>query len=84
MEHIDTVYMCDCGSEGIVIHDLDELQEIDLSIVSYGFRNKLSIKDRIKYCYRILKEGRPYLDQICLNYDTARELVSKINDLLGK
>lgn len=67
---------CDCRSEILVIEYDHELKTADLSIYEnrISYTNKLSLWQRIKYCYQILIYKKPYTDQILLNLKQLKEL----------
>ena len=75
-------YMCSCGSEVIHIESFDASAlsekaasyEIEFAIFYYKYANKYSFWQRFRYCWRVLRTGKPYPDQICLHADEARRL----------
>jgi len=76
-------YSCDCEMELIKIERDDELGGIDFSIYVYGTGdNKTSLKDKLRYCWRILKTGRPYGDQIILSFETAKQMAMDLLNLI--
>jgi len=72
-------YYCECGGENITIsHEYDEGCEksIDLAFFKQGFDSKgfLSWKDRLRWCWEILRRGTVWCDMVILNQSTARKL----------
>ncbi len=72
-------YQCDCGTEGIMISyeyiDKKDSCFIDIAFFQHGFtRNKLSLKDKLRYCWNVIRTGLPFCDQVMLNKKIAREL----------
>lgn len=67
--------LCDCDSEVLVINYDNEIGIADLAIYesNYGFKSKMSLWQRLRYCWRVLVYKSPYSDQIVL----------KKNHLLG-
>ena len=70
---------CDCGSEGIMVsHERDEengLPLIDFAYFTEGHDGRtLTLRQRLKWCWRILITGKPWTDMVTLNQKSAREL----------
>lgn len=72
---------CACHAEGMGI-DYDEEDALYyFSYWSQGFSNKsLSIKDRIRYCWHVLRKGKAFEDEIVLDSAKVNELCSWILD----
>lgn len=66
-EETTTIIKCDCHGECIAIDYDPKYNETDISFWSYGGYddNTLTWKDRIRYCWQILRKGKPYGDQVC-------------------
>ena len=67
---------CDCQSEIIAIiydHDI-KMADISIYETMNSFRYKLSLWQRIRYCWQILVYKKPYADQISLNIKQLNEL----------
>ena len=63
--------------EGIMLsHEYeDEIPLIDLAFFSEGFgKREMGLRERLHCCWRILREGRPYIDMVVLNKEMAKEL----------
>jgi hypothetical protein len=60
--------LCDCDSEVLVIKYDNELGIADLAIYesSYSFKSKMSLWQRLRYCWRVLFHKTPYSDQMVL------------------
>ena len=71
---------CSCGSEGIGI-DYDADDELYyFSVWSEGLSSKtLTIKERIRYCWRVITKGKAFNDQLIL---TKQEVIKLDNFLL--
>lgn len=67
---------CDCLGEILTIEYDHELKVADLSIYYAGssYRSRMSLWQRIKYCWRILVLKKLYADQIVLNNKQLLEL----------
>jgi hypothetical protein len=74
---------CSCNSECLHIEKDVEADEISISIWQrgYGDDNRLSFFQRIRHAWRVMIKGKPYGDQIILNKQARRELVSNLLDL---
>lgn len=74
--------LCSCYNEMLHLLYDDELDFLELSIWGYANDdNKLSWKNRLRYCWQILKTGRPYNDQIMLKREHAKELKQFIEEI---
>jgi len=72
---------CDCHSEVLVI-DYDVIfQMIELSVFSSLVTSRMSLWQKFRYIYQILKYGKPYTDQIILHRTQIDELKAFINSL---
>jgi len=74
-------YPCSCGSEAIYIEKYEWLHnrdEISFAIWYYGSNNKRTLWDKLQHCWQVLKTGKPYLDQICLDPVDALELAADL------
>jgi hypothetical protein len=68
---------CDCKSEILVIEFDHEIEVADLGIyeTSIGYKHKLSLWQRLRYCYQVLVNKKPYADQITLNKKQLKDIV---------
>ena len=73
---------CSCGSEGLHVFKFKQDKELYISIweLGYGKDNRLSWKQRIRYIWQILKDGRPYGDQIVLDSVGRSKLIHALVD----
>lgn len=69
---------CDCRNEILMIEYDHEYSMAELAIYEHyaGFRYKLSLWQRIKYCWQVLINKKPYTDQISLNKNQLIDLKS--------
>lgn len=74
---------CSCGSELITLEKWDDEAEIYLSIWERGYKDntKLSWRERLRWCYRILRTGNAFGDQIVLNTESSEKLIQSIKKL---
>lgn len=79
---------CDCHSEGIMIScdDTDPFPNINLAIFSHGkyHNNSLSFKEKLRYCWNVIRKGRPFEDDIMLRQETAKELANILLEFSNK
>lgn len=91
----DTFAKCDCGAEAVVVSD-DSLSDYDpksgiIFVCLWAYGNscrKLGWKERIRWCWAILRFGLPWLDEVCLKPERAKELgedlINRANKYLTK
>ena len=72
---------CDCHSEVLVIDYDGSFKMIELSIFSAFVSSKMSIWQKARYIYQILRYGRPYTDQIILHQKQIDELKAFLNSI---
>jgi hypothetical protein len=87
MSEKDTKYyvMCDCESHALVLEQDDELKTLYVSPFIRGFDgHKLSISDRLRWCWMILTTGLPWCDFIILNVDKVKHLKDQLEKFITK
>ena len=74
---------CSCKSEVLVIEYDHEIQLADLAIFENytNYSNKMSLWQRIRYCYQILVYKKPYADQMVLDKNQLKDLQKFLNGL---
>ena len=80
LPHIRKIYSCKCSCAALEFNDdcFDEKEPIlDVCIWRAGSPNssKRSWWDRFRWCWRMLKSGQMYTDDICLDYNTVQEII---------
>lgn len=85
----DNVFItpCVCSSEVLYIQRdedvcMDNDVEYDIGIFSHYNVSGLSWKDKLRYCWEILKKGRPYGDQMILYESQMVELKEYLNKMI--
>lgn len=78
-------YECSCMGEGIMLsyeYEEDFSPMIDMAFFGLGMsgRQPLTLKERLRWCWRILRYGYPFTDQVMLRPETAKKLG---NDLVN-
>lgn len=70
---------CSCHDEGIMLAVDEDFSTIDLALFKFGkFSGSLSLKEKFRYCLRVLFKGTPFLDEIVLSKDNAKELAQEL------
>lgn len=74
---------CGCGSEVLNMEYSHDLKTIDMAIYENynSFKFKLSLWNRILWCWRILFHNIIYSDQIVLNKKQIMELKNFLNSI---
>lgn len=74
---------CSCTSELLAIEYDHNLSIAELAIYENlgSFNYKLSLWQRLRYCYMVLIHKKPYVDQILLNKKQMKDLKKFINSL---
>lgn len=74
---------CSCKSEILAIEYDHEIDMADLAIfenyTNYG--NKMSLWQKLRYCYQVLFYKKPYGDQMVLSIDQLKDLKKFLNGL---
>ncbi len=67
--------ICDCYSHGLLVERLDDEEELCLSLFERGLDGRiLSWSSRLKWCWQILRYGKPWSDFIILNAENQKKL----------
>ena len=73
--------LCECGCEGIYVEHIKECDDTYLAIFSHGFRGApwhMSLKEKLRSVWHILRTGSVYADQICLNTVSRMTLIDAL------
>lgn len=73
-------YKCGCSSHLLEIDTSFRMDnEINFSIWELG-RNtdKMSIRERIRWCWRILTKGSPWSDSVILDEEQVNEIIEQL------
>ena len=67
---------CDCKSEILVIEYDHEINMAYLAIYeqNISYKNKMSFWQRLRYCWQVFWNKKPYADQIVLNYQQLNDI----------
>ena len=74
---------CDCRSEILMIEYDHHLKMADLAIyeTDAAYRAKMSLWQRLRYCWRVLWHKKPYADEIMLDHKQLKELKQFLSSL---
>ena len=77
-----TFIKCSCSSESICLEKDEENGDLYISIWErgYGVDNRMTWKQKIKHIWYVLKNGRPYGDQVVLNREGRSDLIYTLVD----
>ena len=74
---------CSCSSEMLAVDYDKDIRMLDLCIYKhYTNSNKLGLWDRLRYCWKALKDGQPYSDQMMISIDSP-EFINLMDYLNG-
>lgn len=75
--------LCDCSNEILMMEYDHRLQIADLAIyqTNAAFREKMSLWQRLKYCWQVLWHKKPYADEITLNNQQLLDLNKFLSSL---
>ena len=74
----------------VISRDVDELKDgrkiqmYYLTMYEYGLNNdnRYTFWNRIKYCWNVLRTGKPYMDSMVIKEEGIRKLTDDLQDLL--
>lgn len=77
-------YECSCGGEGIMAsydYAEDGVPAVDVAFFQHGLTSdrKLSLAQKLRWCWEILIKGTAFVDMVMLNQSVAKDLG---NDLI--
>lgn len=74
---------CSCKSEVLVVEYDHEIDIADLAIFENytNYSNKMSLWQRLRYCYKVLFEKKPYADQMVLDKKQLKDLQKFLSGL---
>jgi len=66
--------ICDCYSHGLLVEKFDD-EEVCLSLFERGLSGRtLGWSERLRWCWQILRYGKPWSDFIILNAENQKKL----------
>ena len=75
-EEQNSVFLiCDCFSHGLLVEKFKGEEEVSISLFERGLEGRiLSWFSRLKWCWQILRYGKPWSDFVILNTENQKRL----------
>lgn len=83
MKNSSKFYKCSCGAHALEIDTSFRKEEGEtyFSIWELGrCSDVLSWRERLRWCWRIIKTGKPWADSVVLKDEQVRELVEQLKN----
>jgi len=80
---IEEFIVCDCQSELIRLVYDKEVDDLFLSFFKNGHHNFYSLKNRLIHIWRIIWEGHPWTDCICLGPEARKKIIFFLEKIKG-
>jgi len=78
---IITAIRCTCYSEAVFVEPDKETGLVFVSIMNfYNSQGVRSFWERLRLCWKILRTGRPYGDQMCFDGERTRALAKLLTE----
>ena len=76
MKDQDSIFLiCDCFSHGLLVEKFKDEEEVSLSLFERGLSGRiLPWRERLRWCWQILRYGKPWSDFIILNPENQKQL----------
>ena len=75
-EEKDSIFLiCDCFSHGLLVEKFKDEEEVSMSLFERGLSGRiLPLRERIRWCWQILRYGKPWSDFVILNTENQKQL----------
>ena len=75
-EEQDSAFLiCDCFSHGLLVEKFKGEEEVSLSLFERGLNGRiLSWSSRLRWCWQILRYGKPWSDFVILYIENQKRL----------
>jgi hypothetical protein len=82
MKDQDSIFLiCDCYGHGLLVEKYNDEKKVSLSLFERGLDGRiLSWRDRLRWCWQILRHGMPWSDYIILNEENQKQLKDFLNN----
>jgi hypothetical protein len=82
MKDQESIFLiCDCFEHGLLVEKFKDEEEVSLSLFERGLNGRtLCWSERLRWCWQILRYGKPWSDFIILNTENQKQL----NDFLSE
>lgn len=78
--------LCSCGTELLMVEyeKEEKFEEWYFAMFERGthYNNKLTFWQRLRWGFQILKTGKPYTDELCLNREKIKDLIKFLQGTL--
>lgn len=82
-DNITTFFsLCDCNSEVLVIQYDHGLEIADLAIYSTAYSKRMTLWQKARYIWKLLRTNSPYADQLVLSRTQIKDLKNFCNTVL--
>lgn len=82
MEEKFIMVKCECGSEVIEVQHWPEEQQFYFAFWQQGFMRPLCWRERLRWCWRILRTGNPWGDSIIASEQKTKQIADFLNEHL--
>ena len=82
MKEPDSIFLiCDCYDHGLLVEKYEREEEVCISLFERGLKGRtLSFTERLKWCWHIIRYGKPWSDFIILNEENQKKLKEFLNE----
>ena len=82
MKDQESIFLiCDCFSHGLLVEKFEDEEEVSLSLFERGLSGRiLPWRERLRWCWQILRYGKPWSDFIILNTENQKQLKEFLNE----
>lgn len=76
MKEPDSKFLiCDCYEHGLLVEKFKDENEVSLSLFERGLKGRiLSWSERLRWCWQIVRYGRPWSDYVILSEENQKQL----------
>lgn len=81
-------FRCGCGTSGLIVEWYDEekpeFDELWISTWQYGMGNHISIRDKLRSIWRIIRYGTAYANMVSLSKEDVKKLITVLSKGLNR
>lgn len=82
---MNKIYLkCDCSSETLELEHDAEYQELNIVIWRLSINSTLCLRERLRWCWKILITGNPWSDSVILSKEKVKELKEFVDKIEKK
>lgn len=75
-------FECACSGHAMNVMKFENEEEVYISIWKRGTVDNMSMWQKLRNCWKVLRDGTPYEDEVVLNKETQTKLVKMLNSIL--